>query len=179
MSFDGGTNWETVIDSTYSESQIGTSFPEDFYLGFSGSTGTSTNVHAIDDLSVRQPADITTTVTSGPTAGPYAYGETLEYTFEVSNDGPNEATSLTLEPTTDKLEHIDWDIGDDDNFDATDADSTTISLDVDETKTIRLRESEPRSRDHDSTGSGAHRPDASRRCSRRLGCHQPASDDLR
>jgi PGF-pre-PGF domain-containing protein len=143
MSFDGGNTWETVVDNTYSESAIGSALPERFYLGFSGSTGGSTNVHAIDDLSVTKPVDLATTVTAGPSSGPYEEGDTVEYTFDVSNNGPNDDGSVTLAPTvmtgTNGLENIDWDTNNDDSFEVSDADSVTISLDGGDTQTITLR----------------------------------------
>ena len=143
MSFDGGSTWETVIDSEYSETQIGSEFPSRFYLGFSGSTGGSTNVHAIDDVPINQPADLTTTVTSQPSSGPYGGGETVEYTFTVSNNGPSDDSSITLSPTvttgSSGLESIDWDIGGDGSFETTDSTSRTVSLNSGQTKTVTLR----------------------------------------
>jgi hypothetical protein len=99
MSWDNGTSWNTQIDKTVTESTIGGSIPSDFYLGFSGSTGSSTNVHAIDWVTVEKPADLTTSVTTQPPNEPYHAGETVEYTFDVTNNGPNDDSSITLDPT--------------------------------------------------------------------------------
>ncbi len=141
MSFDGGTTWETVINGTYSEDEISSAFPEEFYLGLTGVTGASTNVHAIDDLSVRKPADVATTVTTQPPT--VAPGDTVEYAFKVSNDGPNGVDDLTLSSTVATgaggLNGIDWDVGDDGTFEEKDSTSTAIQLSAGETKTIRLR----------------------------------------
>ena len=117
--------------------------PSDFRLGFSGSTGGSTNVHAIDDLSVRKPADLTTTVTAAPSNGPYEAGDTVEYTVDVSNNGPNADSSVTVSPSVSVgasgLESLQWDT-DGGSFDADDTgSSTTISLASGETKTVTLR----------------------------------------
>ena len=82
MSWDGGDTWETVVDDTYASSTIGSDIPEEFYMGFSGSTGGSTNVHAIGEVDVQVPADLETTVTSQP-GGSVDRLDYVEYEYEV------------------------------------------------------------------------------------------------
>ena len=92
MSWDGGSVWHTVIDDyTYNET------PPDFLkLGFTAGTGGSTNIHAIDNLSVSLPANLVASVTNAP-SGTYKYGDVVDYTFTITNTGPNSASSVTIE----------------------------------------------------------------------------------
>ena len=117
--------------------------PSDLRLGFSGSTGGSTNIHAIDDLTVTKPSDLTTSVTSAPANAPYEAGDTVEYTFDVTNNGPNDDSGVTLDPTVTTgasgLESFQWDTNNDDAFDDDTGDTTTISLNSGETQTVQLR----------------------------------------
>ncbi len=160
MSFDGGDSWETVIDSTYAEGEIGSDTPERFYLGFSASTGGSTNVHAVDDLTVNQPVDLSTTVTDAPD-GEYLTGDTVEYTFEVENRGPNDDDGVTLAPTVamgdSGLQNLQWDTDGDGSFDDDAGSSTSLRLDDGETKTITLRGTV----DDNATGDLDHEIEAS------------------
>jgi len=156
-----GTYTEVFAPTTYDlatdiEEESGR-MPADFKLGFSGSTGGSTNVHAVDALSVTEPVDLTTTVTSQPPNASYYAGETVEYTFDVTNNGPNDDGSVTLSPSvaTDAtgLRNVDWDKGADGSFDVTDAGSITVGLRSGETASVTLRgtvgDDAARNLDHD------------------------------
>lgn len=54
MSYDDRDSWETIIDDEFSTEDIGGGIPEEFLLGFSGATAGSTNIHAIDSVSVSE-----------------------------------------------------------------------------------------------------------------------------
>ncbi len=76
MNWLDGTGWHSILDGSreegqFTDAEIGRTRPSNYYLGFSGSTGGLDNIHAIDDLTVKQPADLETTVTSDPSNGPY------------------------------------------------------------------------------------------------------------
>lgn len=92
MSWNGGDTWHTVIDNYEYEETL----PDFFKLGFTGSTGGSTNIHAIDNLSVSLPSDLVASVTSAP-SGTYKYGDVVEYTYTITNTGPNSASTVTVE----------------------------------------------------------------------------------
>ncbi|MGM0592836.1 MAG: PQQ-binding-like beta-propeller repeat protein, partial [Halobacteriota archaeon] len=77
MSWDDGQTWETVTDYTYSEVP-----PDDLKLGFAGATGGANNVHAIDNLSVREPSDLSIGVTDTSTGG--KAGEEINFEYEVT-----------------------------------------------------------------------------------------------
>jgi len=91
MSWNGGETWYTIIDD-YEYDEV----PPDFLkLGFTAGTGGSTNIHAIDNLNVSIPADLAVAVTDAPD-GAYLYGDTVEYTYTVTNNGPNTAGDVTV-----------------------------------------------------------------------------------
>ncbi len=145
MSWNGGNTWETVVDTTYSEDDIGSSLPEDFYMGFSGSTGSLTNTHAVSEVDVNVPANLSTTVTTQP-SGSYDRQESVEYEYEVTNNGPNNASGVELENTlptgSEGLTGIDWSYettdGQTDSGGAVDLSSATVDLDRDETVTVSV-----------------------------------------
>lgn len=105
MSWDGGQTWETVTDTAYSEVP-----PADLKLGFAGATGGSTNVHAIDNLSVREPTDLSLAVIDSSDGG--VAGDSTEFTYEVRNEGPNANDQITVtdDVTTGAggLENYEW-----------------------------------------------------------------------
>lgn len=91
MRFDDTGDWQTVIDDyTYNEAP-----PANLKLGFAASTGSANNVHAIGQLDVLLPVNLVTTLTTAP-AGSYSRGEEVSYTYEVTNDGPNAASSTSI-----------------------------------------------------------------------------------
>ena len=91
MSFDDGATWDTVIDDyTYTEAP-----PDNLKLGFTGSTGGSTNVHAISELDVTLPVDLETIIDTTP-SGPYQRGDLVEYSYTVTNNGPNDSATTTI-----------------------------------------------------------------------------------
>ncbi|MGQ4554504.1 PKD domain-containing protein [Halobellus sp. GM3] len=145
MSWDGGDTWETVVDDTYTRSKIGSDMPESFYMGFSGSTGGSTNVHAIGEVDVQVPADLETTVTAQPT-GSFDRLEYVEYEYEVTNNGPNNATDVSLDnslPTgAEGLTGVEWEYettdGQTDSGRSIDLSSATVDLDSGETVTVTV-----------------------------------------
>ncbi len=94
MSWDEGATWYVVINN-YSYNQAP---PTNFKLGFSAGTGGSTNIHAIDDLTVSLPVDLQTAVTV-PLAGTYHRGDTVHYTYTVTNRGPNASSDTTIANT--------------------------------------------------------------------------------
>jgi uncharacterized repeat protein (TIGR01451 family) len=107
MSWDNGGTWYTVIDDyTYNETP-----PEFFKLGFTAGTGGSTNIHAIDNLSVSLPADLVVDVIDEP-VGTYEKGDPVEYTYTITNNGPNSAGAVTVANTlpigTAGFENILW-----------------------------------------------------------------------
>lgn len=145
MSWNDGDTWETVVDTTYSEDEIGSSIPEDFYMGFSGSTGSSTNTHAISNADVNVPSNLSTTVTTQP-SGSYDRQESVEYEYEITNNGPNNASGIELENTlptgSEGLTGLDWSYettdGQTDSGGAVDLSSATVDLDTDETVTVSV-----------------------------------------
>lgn len=94
MSWDEGDTWYTVIDDyEYMEAP-----PEFFKLGFTAGTGGSTNVHAIDNLKVSIPADLELVVNTQP-VDVYDIGNVVEYSYTVTNNGPNDAGLVTIQNT--------------------------------------------------------------------------------
>ncbi|WP_138007409.1 PKD domain-containing protein [Halalkalirubrum salinum] len=76
MSWDDGDNWETVVDEyTYSNDP-----PSTLKLGFAGSTGSSTNYHAIDNLEVSQLPIIDGVRASNPTS------DKLDFQFDADQE---------------------------------------------------------------------------------------------
>lgn len=91
MSFDDGATWDTVIDDyTYNEAP-----PANLKLGFTGSTGGSTNIHAISTLDVTLPVDLRTTLDTA-SSGPYQRGDSVVYSYDITNNGPNDSATTTI-----------------------------------------------------------------------------------
>ncbi len=141
MSWDDGATWHTVIDD-YAYDDV----PPDFFkLGFTAGTGGSTNIHAIDNLQVSLPTDIAVSVTDAPD-GTYRYGDTLEYTYTVTNNGPNDAGEVTV--TNDMVightgfTDVIWSYtstgADSGSGDESDIDSFVVSLDDGEVATVTV-----------------------------------------
>lgn len=55
MSFDRKESWETIIDDEFDATSIGSDLPEELLFGFSGGTGSGTNIHAIDSVAASRP----------------------------------------------------------------------------------------------------------------------------
>ncbi|MGM0592406.1 MAG: PQQ-binding-like beta-propeller repeat protein, partial [Halobacteriota archaeon] len=105
MSWDDGDTWNEVIEDDYTETP-----PDNLKLGFSGSTGGSDNVHAVDNLSVREPSDLSIDVTDASTGG--KAGEEINFEYEVTNNGPNANDQITVTDDVtigeDGLENYQW-----------------------------------------------------------------------
>ena len=142
MSWDDGDTWHTVIDDyEYAET------PPDFLkLGFTAGTGGSTNIHAIDNLEVSIPSDLVVAVTS-TLEDSYRYGNTVEYTYTVTNNGPNSAGDVTITndmPIGDTgFSSVTWSYTSSDeetgSGDETDIDSMVISIDDGEVVTVTVQ----------------------------------------
>ena len=80
--------------------------PATFKLGFSGSTGGSTNVHEIRDVSVRKPGDLSIAMSADKTVA--ASGEPVVLTVVVRNDNTNTANGVSVLSTSPGLVYGAW-----------------------------------------------------------------------
>jgi outer membrane protein OmpA-like peptidoglycan-associated protein len=82
--------------------------PATLKFGWVASTGGSTDVHEIRNTTVAEPADLKTTLVSGPTSSDRS--GTLTYTFNVTNVGQNPTTGSTITATTPGgvLQNVSW-----------------------------------------------------------------------
>jgi hypothetical protein len=80
--------------------------PDSYKFGFSGSTGAFTDVHLIRNIVVEseQPSPLLTLAKSPSAPGPFQVGDTVTYTYEVTNTGLAPVVDLQIDD--DKLESI-------------------------------------------------------------------------
>ncbi|HYP16060.1 MAG TPA: MBG domain-containing protein [Opitutus sp.] len=98
VSANGGETWTTIyedFDFGGSAAFNGYTQPATLKLGFGASTGGSTNLHAIDNVVVRKPADHTVAFSSVPTGAQNA-GAAVSYTVTVTNEGWNDDPAARL-----------------------------------------------------------------------------------
>jgi len=138
MSWDGGDNWFTIIDNYVYEVQP----PKNLKLGFSGSTGGSTNVHAIGSLNVFLPADLVVEIIENP-LGNFSRGDTVSYSFNVTNLGLNDAPAVIINNsiTTDSFSSLHWNVsapGQLQSGDATNVSTIVVSLSQGETAVVQV-----------------------------------------
>ena len=87
--------FSTVLQGTYTL-PTGYTMPSTLKLGFTSSTGGSTNFHEIRNVKVSYPADLAVTKTHSGTPGS---GGTTTYTIRVTNNGPvNVAGAPLVDP---------------------------------------------------------------------------------
>ena len=119
MSSDGGTTYQEII-TNYSVNQT---LPSNFYLGFAASTGGSTDLHEIENLSVTLPVNLTvsapvitypnSTDASNLTLLP---GDAFSYTYNLTDNGPNGSSNITLQdalPSNVTASSVHWTLQDD------------------------------------------------------------------
>lgn len=91
MSFDNGQTWKVIIsDYEYYETP-----PANLKLGFTASTGSVRNTHAIGNVNVTLPADLQLQIIT-TADGTYRRGDSFSYAFQVKNTGPNHAGTSTV-----------------------------------------------------------------------------------
>ena len=95
VEMDFGSGYQTVInqyDLSTATGQI--AMPSTFKMGFSGSTGSYTNIHEIRNLVVTMPVNLTLGMNSS--SGSAQVGDTITYTITVSNDATNAASNVVI-----------------------------------------------------------------------------------
>jgi len=99
-------SFTTVLSGTYTLPN-GYVTPSTLKLGFTASTGGSTNFHEIRNVKVSYPADLAVTKTHSP-ASP-APGSQVTYTITTTNNGPNNVTGAVLtDPVPSGLTGVTW-----------------------------------------------------------------------
>ncbi len=117
MSTNGGSTYTEII-TNYSINQT---LPTNFYLGFAASTGGSTDLHEIENLSVTLPVSLSvsaptitypnTTDASNLTLLP---GDKFTYSYTITDSGPNGSSQITLLDTASSVETgVTWSVKDD------------------------------------------------------------------
>ncbi|MBK9519957.1 MAG: Ig-like domain repeat protein [Anaeromyxobacter sp.] len=92
---DFGAGFQTIINAyNLAAAANQAALPATFKMGFSGSTGGSTNVHEIRNVRVELPANITLGQSVTPTT--VSVGGTITFTITISNDNTNAALGSTL-----------------------------------------------------------------------------------
>ena len=94
----GSNTFTEVLNTTITQT-----LPNSFYFGFAASTGGSTDLHEIDNVSVKLPVnltlgaatvtDTTTSTTNPATLNP---GDQFSYTYTLTNSGPNDDGQITV-----------------------------------------------------------------------------------
>ena len=95
----------TVFDRVplHGEGQV--PLPDTLRLGFAGATGSFSEVHEIDDLHVRQPADLRVVHDMPPAVA----GDRVAYTVTASNEGINDSAPSPLAvDVPDELHDVRW-----------------------------------------------------------------------
>ncbi len=99
ISTDNGATFTTVIN----ELSVAQALPSSVYYGFSASTGGSTDLHQINTMDVQLvvdpevgPATVVDQTTSTTNPGTINPGDSVSYSYNVVNNGPNGSSQLTL-----------------------------------------------------------------------------------
>lgn len=102
---DAGGALRTVFDHVPLHGNGQVPLPDTLRLGFAGATGSFSEVHEIDGLHVRQPADLRFEHTMPPVVA----GERVAYTVTASNEGINDSapSPLTVD-VPDELHDVRW-----------------------------------------------------------------------
>ena len=104
---DYGSGYVTEINeydlSTATDQAV---LPATFKLGFSGSTGGSTNFHEIRDTSIRKPGDLSIAMSADKTVA--RSGEPVVLTVVVRNDNTNTANGVSVLSTSPGLTYGAW-----------------------------------------------------------------------
>ena len=102
--------WKTAIAGPFIQVLSGTiatiTTPSTLKLGFTASTGGSTNYHEIRNVKVSYPANLVVTKTHTPAAP--TPGSTLTYTMVVTNNGPVNVAGASFIDTIPSLTGVTW-----------------------------------------------------------------------
>ncbi|TCK65526.1 DUF11 domain-containing protein [Curtobacterium sp. PhB136] len=106
---EAGGGMRTVLDRVPLHGDGQAPLPPTLRLGFAGATGSFAEVHEVDSLRVRQPADLRVEHDMPPVVA----GERVSYTVTASNVGANASTPspLTVD-VPDQLSDVRWTSGD-------------------------------------------------------------------
>ena len=95
VEMDLGAGYQTVINSYDLSTATGqVALPATFKMGFSGSTGASTDYHEIRNLQVTQPVNLGLSQASSPSS--VTVGQTVTFTITITNDGTNVANPVGI-----------------------------------------------------------------------------------
>ncbi len=117
VSTDGGRTYNQVINNL----SVAQTLPNNFYLGFAASTGGHRDLHAIENVSVTLPVNlsVSTPVITYPNsaqAGTYTLlpGDRFSYTYTITDTGPNGSNQITLLDAPSSVEtNVTWTVKDD------------------------------------------------------------------
>ncbi|MGD1149294.1 MAG: C25 family cysteine peptidase [Thermoanaerobaculaceae bacterium] len=102
--------WKTAVAGPFTQVLSGTiasiTTPATLKLGFTASTGGSTNFHEIRNVQVSYPADLAVTKVHSPTSP--TPGSTLTYTMVVTNNGPVNVAGAPFIDTIPSLTGVTW-----------------------------------------------------------------------
>jgi len=104
---DYGSGYVTEINEYDLSAATGqVTLPATFKLGFSGSTGGSTNFHEIRDASIRKPGDLSIAMSADKTVA--GSGQPVVLTVVVRNDNTNTANGVSVLSTSPGLTYGAW-----------------------------------------------------------------------
>ncbi len=119
MSADGGNTFQEVITNK----AINQALPNNFYLGFAGSSGGSTDIHQINNVSVTLPVDLQVSAAKVNYPNPFDAqtftlqpGDAFSYSYTLKNNGPNGSSQITLQDTLPSIvtpSSVHWTVQDD------------------------------------------------------------------